>query len=190
MKELEELKHLIRLKEVERKGEVGTRQESTAEHTWACMILADHFIKVVKQPLDELKVMKLIMYHDLVEVECGDVFLLDSLDKQKRDNKKDDEKNGSQVLAKKIPDSISRDFLEFFEEYEACETPEAKFANAMDKIEPMIHWSIYSGEKLKAMGWTEDNVRQIHGKCVEPFPELTDFFEGWLAYMKEEGYIG
>ncbi|MFH1063781.1 MAG: HD domain-containing protein [Candidatus Woesearchaeota archaeon] len=186
MKELEELKHLIRLKEVERRGEVGDRRESTAEHTWACMILADHFIKMVKQPLDELKVMKIIMYHDLVEVECGDVFILDT---EARKNKKVDEKNGSRILADKIPASISKDFLDFFEEFEACETPEAKFAMAMDKMEPIIHWSVYSTKKLKSLGWNEEVIRKTKEKYMEPFPELLKFFNDWIEHMKEEGYI-
>lgn len=186
MKGLEELKHLIRLKGVERKGEVGERSESTAEHTWACMILADHFIKVVKQPLDEVKVMKLLMYHDLVEIECGDVFILDT---EARKKKAEEEKNGSQVLANKIPASISDDYLRFFEEYEAYETPEAKFAMAMDKIEPIVHWSVYATEKLKPLGWTEQVIRDTKEKYMEPFPELLKFFNDWIDHMKEEGHI-
>ena len=186
MKELEELKHLMKLKEVLRRDEVGDRRASTAEHTWGCMILADHFIKRVDQPLDELKVMKLLLYHDLVEVEVGDTFLLD-VEGQK--TKAEREKNGSRILAKKIPGSISDDFIRFFEEYEDGETPEAKFALAMDKLEPIVQWSLHGTGKLTSLGWTEQVIRDLKEKHMEPFPELLKFFNDWLEHMKEEGYV-
>ncbi len=186
MDDLEQLKHLMRLKEVERRGEVGRRRESTAEHVWGCMVLADHFIRVVEQPLDELKVMKLLLYHDLVEVEVGDTFILDF---EARKNKKMKEKNGSRILAGKIPVSISGDYLKFFDEYEAYDTPEARFATAIDKLEPIVHWSVYATDKLKPLGWTEKVIRDTKQRYMEPFPELLDFFNRWLAHMRAEGHI-
>ncbi|MFC1741289.1 HD family hydrolase [Nanoarchaeota archaeon] len=186
MKDFEQLKHLLKLKNVERHGEVGSRMESTAEHTWACMIVAEHFLKVIKQPLDELKVMKLILYHDLVEIECGDV---DILDEEGRKNKKEEEKTGAVSLAKKIPGSISADFLEYFNEYEAQETLEAKFALAIDKLEPMVHWMLYHPDKIKRHGWTEALVREKKHKYFEPFPELVVFLDEWLEHVKEGNHF-
>ncbi len=186
MKELEELKHLMKLKEVERRDEVGDRRVSTAEHVWGCMIIADHFIKMISQPLDELKVMKLIMYHDLVEIEVGDTFILDA---EARKTKAVDEKAGSHILAKKIPESISEDFIRFFEEFEDYETPEAKFAMAMDKLEPIVQWSLHGTDKLKSLGWNEQVIRDTKQKYLEPFPELLIFFNKWIEHMKKQGFI-
>jgi 5'-deoxynucleotidase YfbR-like HD superfamily hydrolase len=72
MKELEQLKKLMHLKSVERAGEVDKRKESTADHVYGGIILAEHFLKKIKEPLDETKILKLLLYHDLVEIETGD----------------------------------------------------------------------------------------------------------------------
>lgn len=184
--EFESLKHLVMLKGVNRNCEVGDRMESTAEHTWACMILAEHFLKVIKQPLDEVRVMKLIMYHDLVEIECGDV---DVLDEKARQNKKTDELEGSRRLAMKIPESIRSDYLAFFDEFEAGETMEAKFAIALDKLEPMVHWALYHPDKIRRHGWNAQLVIEKKRPFFEPFPELVQYLEEWLGYMKEKNYL-
>ncbi len=186
MNNFAKLEHLIKLKGVTRQGEVKDRRESTAEHTWACMILAEHFLKIIKQPLDEVKVMKLIMFHDLVEIECGDI---DVLDEEGRKNKKSDEKEGSRRLAKSIPETLSEDYLKFFDEYEESETMEAKFALAMDKLEPMVHWSLYHPGKLILHGWNEQLVIDKKLPAFKPFPELVIFLEEWLEYMKEKNYL-
>ncbi len=111
MKDLEELKNLMRLKGVKRTGEVNKRRESTADHVYGCIIIAQHFIKKISARLDEAKVLKLILYHDLVEIETGDFFILDD---KARENKEKIEEEGARRLAKRLPDTISSEFLELF----------------------------------------------------------------------------
>ena len=67
------LKRINKLKFVERRNSVGERKESPAEHSWSCLIIADYFIDKIKQKLDKLKVYNLLIYHDLVEIESGDI---------------------------------------------------------------------------------------------------------------------
>lgn len=186
MEHFEELKHLIRLKEIQRSGEINGRPESSAEHTWATLIIAEHFMKVVKEPLDELRVMKLILFHDLVEIEAGDV---DMLDDEARYNKKDRELEAFRKLKPKIPSTIKDDYHKYFEEFEAQETMEAKFARAMDKIEPMLHWALYHPKKIMSHGWTETKVREKWTIITEPFPELKKFAEEWIQVMKKDDHL-
>jgi putative hydrolase of HD superfamily len=189
MSEIENVKHLLKLKDVMRQGEVNGRIESTAEHTWACMMLAEHFLKTVKQPLDELKVLKLILYHDVVEIESGDVDALAVCDEESLRKKQADEKAGAKRLAVNIPSSLSEEFISSFEEYEKGETLEAKFALAIDKIEPLVHWALYHPEKLKERGWTESVVLEKKLRFIEPFPELLSFFDSLVKDMKQKNYL-
>ncbi|HII71325.1 TPA: HD domain-containing protein [Candidatus Woesearchaeota archaeon] len=182
---LENLKRLMHLKEVFRTGKVKGREESTAEHVYGCMILAEHFLKTVKEPLDELKVMKLILYHDLVEMETGDVFVLDE---KNRENKKEKEMEGAQRLSKKIPSTIADEFVEMFTEYEEGKTKEAKFTKAIDVLEPMVHWANYETDWTK-YGFTEDNLKTKKIKYLEEFPELLDFFNRLMEQLKKEKYF-
>lgn len=185
MRYLEELKNLMRLKEVHRTGEVDKRRESTADHVYGCMILAQHFLKKVNEQLDEVRVLKLILYHDLVEIETGDFFILDE---QNRKNKEDVEAEGAKRLAKNLPDTISGEFLEFFNEFEEGGTREALFAKAMDVLEPMIHWALYT-DNWEKYGFDENNLKAIKIKHLEHFPELLKFFEDMMEELKEKKYF-
>lgn len=67
---------LYQLKAVYRACDVDDRKESSAEHSWGCMILADYFLSKMKLKLDRTKVMDILLYHDLVEVELIQLFIL------------------------------------------------------------------------------------------------------------------
>lgn len=185
MDDLERLKRLLHLKDVERVGYDDRRKESSADHTYGCLVLAEHFLKKVKQPLDELRVLKLILYHDVVEIETGDFFILDH---KKRANKAELEEEGAKRLAKQFPDTISAEFMEYFREFEELKTPEAKFAKAIDHLEPMVHWQ-WKAKEWKSFGFTEEKIRATKTKIMEPFPELLEFFDETLEKLKREGYF-
>ncbi|MBU2562001.1 MAG: HD domain-containing protein [Nanoarchaeota archaeon] len=185
MKEFEQLKKLLYLKSIHRAGEVGKRQESAAEHVYGCMVLAEHFIKNVAGPLDELKVLKLLLYHDLVEIETGDFFILDD---ERRRNKTETEEEGARRLAETIPQTVSEEFSRHFREYELGKTREAKFAKAIDQLEPMVHWAIHTKDWRK-WGFSEENLRAKKTKHLEQFPELLGFFNDLMKELKEKGYF-
>ena len=185
MEELEQLKKLMILKSVERTGDVDQRKESTADHVYGAIILAEHFLKKVKEPLDELKVLKLLLYHDMVEIETGDVFILDE---DKRKSKSAIEAEGAERLAEKIPKTIGGEFLEFFNEFEECKTKEAQFAKAIDMLEPIVHWALHTKDWTK-WGFTEQNLRDKKERYMEPFPELLEFFNNTIKVLKEKKYI-
>ncbi len=77
MNNLFNIRKFYQLKHVERNAPVGKRKESPAEHSWSCLILADYFLNKMKkkdgEALDRLKVYELLMYHDVVEIEAGDI---------------------------------------------------------------------------------------------------------------------
>ena len=72
MDELQRIRKLYKLKCVYRDSSVGNRKESSAEHSWSCLMLADYFMKKIKLKINKMRVYELLMYHDLVEIEAGD----------------------------------------------------------------------------------------------------------------------
>jgi len=184
-KEINQLIELIKLKEVERVTKVNQRNESSAEHSWSCMILAEYFSKKISTKLDLNKVMRLLLYHDLVEVEVGDTFILDELRSKEQVEK---EKQGVQLLKRKIPPELTDDFEQLFTEFEELKTPESKFARAIDHLEPFIHVFRYHKD-LRSMGFTEKIIREKKQKFIEPFPELLKTFNKYIEYLKENNYI-
>lgn len=84
MKDLNPVRYFYKLKSVNRHNSQGSRKESSAEHAWSCLILADYFMEKVKQKLDRVKVYEMLLYHDVVEIKTGDVNIIDE---HKRKNK-------------------------------------------------------------------------------------------------------
>lgn len=183
MEEINKLRTIYGLKKVERANSVSGRKESPAEHIWSCLILADYFMSMVGRKLDRLKVYELLMYHDLVEIETGDVNLLNG---EERKNKKEKEAKAVMTLKKKIPGVLGDKLNSLFKEYEAGKTKEARFARAVDALDAELHELDY---KEDWKGWTEEFLRRTKGPLFEEFPEIKEAFEKTLAYCREKGYF-
>lgn len=184
---LSQLRKLYELKNIERANSVGTRKESPAEHSWSCLILADYFLSKMKRErenrLDRLKIYELLMYHDVVEIEAGDVNLLNE---QERKHKSKREKEAAHVLKKHLPPELGTKFFDLFHEYEEGKTKEARFAKAIDALDAEIHELDY---KEDWKGWTEEFLRKKKGPLFEEFPELKKLFEESLKFCRKEGYF-
>jgi putative hydrolase of HD superfamily len=184
-KEIIDIHELFLLKEVERRSRVKGRYESSAEHTWSCMILAQYFIPKVSQFLDEKKVMKMLLYHDLIEIESGDTFFFDDNLTKEQSRK---EHLALEKMKKRVPKSLSNDFLSLWQEFEENTTPEAKFSQAIDKLDPIIQ-SSFKKEDWRKNGINEKNLREKKQEFFEPFPEMKSFFEEFIRYAKRNNYF-
>jgi len=184
MSELDKLRTVFKLKEVCRNIPVQSRKESPAEHSWCCMVLADYFLQKIE--VDRSKVMDLLLYHDLVEIESGDTYFMDeeSVKKQKKR-----EEEGFKALHKKLPPELLEKYIKLHNEFQEKKTIEAKFAHAIDKLEPVIHMLDYKEEEWKNGELTEKYLREKKEKSFEPFPEIASFFEDIMSYLKENKYI-
>jgi putative hydrolases of HD superfamily len=183
MENINKLRKFYELKHVERSNSVKGRKESPAEHTWSSLILADYFMEIMKQKLDRLKVFELLLYHDVVEIETGDICI--SKEKE-RIGKEGREKQAAHILKEHIPAALGDKFLSRFEEFEGAQTTEAKFAKAIDAIDAQIHELDY---KEDWKGWTEEFLRSKKGYLFEDFPELKEAFEAVMVFLEENGYF-
>ncbi len=184
MENINKLRKIYQLKNIERANTVGKRKESPAEHSWSSLILADYFLTEMNDStLDRLKVYELIMYHDLVEIETGDLCISKE---EERKNKKAEEKKAALILKEKIPSQIKQKFHDLFEEYENQTTQEAKFAKAIDALDAELHEMDY---KEDWKGWTEEFLRKKKSHLFQDFPLLKEAFEKTTQYARENGYF-
>ncbi len=98
------------------------------------------------------------------------------------------EKIGLEILKKKIPKKLLEEYVKLFKEFKENKTREAKFAQAIDKMEPMIHLIDYK-EEWRKFGINEKVLREKKQKYIEPFPELLKFFNQVILYLKENNYF-
>lgn len=184
MESLTRLRKFYELKKVERSCSVGKRKESSAEHSWSSLILADYFLSTTKKmKINRLRVYELLMYHDVVEIECGDVCI--SKEEQHKKNKKLEQK-AMLVLKKKLPAPLNQKFADLFMEFEEGKTIEARFAKAIDALDAEIHELDY---KRDWVGWTEEFLRKKKQHKFKDFPELEATFEKTIAFCRKNGYF-
>ena len=125
------------------------------------------------------------MYHDLVEIETDDV-CISKQDKETKLSKQEKEALAAEKLKGEIPDTLKEKFYSLFQEYEENKTPEAKFANAIDKLDPFLHELDY---KEDWKGWSEEFVRRKKEKYFEGFPAIKEVFEQAMSFANENSFF-
>ncbi len=149
--QLEFLREIDRLKTVLRRTHLldGSRQENSAEHSWhiavAAMVLADHSNAAV----DLGRVIKMLLMHDIVEIDAGDTFAYDFAGKASQAER---ENLAAARLFGILPADQAAEFLALWAEFEAGETAEAKFATALDRLIPVLQNAANEGGTWRAHG--------------------------------------
>ncbi len=129
--ELDKLKNIYRQTYVLHED----RPENDAEHSFHLAIMACILAEHAREAVDVLHVMKMVLVHDVVEVDAGDTYAYDT---EGYKTKAIREQKAADRLFALLPEEQEREYRGLWEEFEARETPEAKFANALDRIQPML----------------------------------------------------
>lgn len=183
MSELNKFRMINKLKSIYRLSSVGDRHESTAEHTWSSLILADWVLEESHLEIDRLRVYELLMYHDLVEIYAGDTPILSEyrvLDQKQRENA------AFKRLIKELPKSMVEKYSSLYDEFETRTTIEAKFARAIEELDSSIHEMDY---KKDWKGFTEKFLREKKMKYYEDFPLIIELFEEFLRFANKNGFF-
>jgi putative hydrolases of HD superfamily len=169
-----QLKFLIaadRLKSVNRACQVtsGERFENSAEHSWHLTLFALVLKEWAIAPVDIARVVQMLILHDLIEIECGDTPLFDSANAATQDAR---EQAAADVVFGMLPDDQAEALRIIWEEFEAAETADAKFAKALDRLQPILLNHVVGGGS-----WITYNVdiareRALTGRIEHGAPEL------------------
>lgn len=131
------IKEIDKIKFIQRRTRLihSDRPENDAEHSWHLAMMAIVLAEHAKEPVDVLKVVKMVLIHDIVEIDAGDTFIYDTT---KSHVNTVDERRAAQRIFGILPRDQAEVLIALWEEFEAGETPEAKFARAMDRLEPLL----------------------------------------------------
>lgn len=142
--QIEFIKEIDKLKYIQRRTKLinSDRNENDAEHSWHLAIMAVVLAEHANEPVDILKVVKMLLIHDLVEIDAGDTFIYDT---QKDHTNTDEERLAAQRIFGMLPKDQAKELIDIWEEFEAGNTAEAKFARAMDRLEPLLQNSSNQG---------------------------------------------
>ncbi len=181
--EIGALRVIYGLKKVYRHNSVGDRKESTVEHTFSSLVLADFLLHRYDFGVNKEKVSELLIYHDLVEVHVGDTPLHPGVDIS---GKGERERAAALGLLTGLPAQLASRYKELYEEFESQKTREARLARAIEQFDAEIHELDYKND-LK--GWTERFLRESKENYFKGFPELERLFEEHVRYLRENGYF-
>ena len=129
----------------------GNRRENDAEHAWHMAIMAFLLEEYANEPIDLLKTIKMILIHDVVEIDAGDTYAYDA---EGLKTQAEREKKAADRLFNILPADQAKDLYDLFYEFEAGETAEAKFAKTLDNIQPILLNSTSYGRD-----WEEKGVK-------------------------------
>lgn len=169
-KQIEFMVEVDKLKNIYRQTYVlhEDRTENDAEHSWHLALLAFLLAEHSNQPIDVLRTMKMVLIHDIVEIDAGDTYCYDTegyKDKAERETK------AANRIFGILPDDQRDEFMALWLEFEENTTPESKFANVLDRIQPLtlnyrkdgISWKKHSVHKEQVVN---RNIKTAEGSEI------------------------
>ena len=150
-KQLDFLLEIDKEKEIYRQTHIlgGKRRENDAEHAWHMAIMAFVLQEYANETVDVLRVMKMVLMHDLVEIYAGDTYAYSGVSKEEQHAK---EEKGAARIFGMLPKEKGRKLYDLWQEFEAGETAEARFAHTMDNIQPMMLNDYTDGKAWQQFG--------------------------------------
>lgn len=166
----------------------GSRAENSAEHSWHlalfAVVLAEHAND--SDSLELGRVVLMLLVHDIVEIDAGDTFCYDV--DANRDKEEREQAAAARLFGKLPPDQGSR-LRQLWEEFEARETPEARFANAVDRLQPMLHNVLTRGHSWRLHGVGKEQVLERNRPVGDGSSELWEFAERFLDQAEDSGWF-
>ncbi|MBQ2990437.1 MAG: HD domain-containing protein [Clostridia bacterium] len=152
--EIDKVKNIFRQTHLSQNG----RRENDAEHSWHIALMAWLLREYANEQVDIARVMLMCLIHDVVEIDAGDTYAYDA---EALKTQKEREEKAKQRIFSILPEDQARELMALFDEFEENETAEARFAHAMDNMQPLILNDSNDGGDWRAHQVT---VGQVYGR--------------------------
>jgi putative hydrolase of HD superfamily len=178
-----------RLKRVLRRSYLldQSRRENDAEHSWHLAVMTILLQEYAVTPVDLLRALKMVLVHDIVEIDAGDAALYDeagNADKAER------ELAAADRLFSLLPPDQAEEIRDLWEEFEARTTPEARFARALDRVQPLLHNYHTGGRTWRELGVTAEQVPAKNREVVfDGCSALGEYVVNLIADGVAKGYL-
>ncbi len=163
-----------------------SRRENSAEHSWHLAMTAMALAPFADEPVDLERVVKILLVHDIVEIDAGDVFIYDA---EARAAVAQAELEAADRIFGMLPDPPGSDLRSAWDEYEARETPEAKFAYSCDRLQPLMLNLSIGGGSWNRHGITADQVKKINGGIALGMTKVWQAAEAMLDAAVADGAL-
>lgn len=175
-------------KEVYRQTHISgyKRFENDAEHAWHMAIMVYLLKEYANEPFDLSRAMIMALIHDVVEIDAGDTY---AYDEEAKKSQKEREDRAAERIFGLLPEDQRSEFNALFREFEAGETPEARFARAMDNLQPLLLNDLNDGGDWKRRGVSEEKVMGRQEKTALGSKLLWEFSKGIIEENTKKGNL-
>ena len=162
------------------------RRENDAEHAWHMAIMIYLLKEYANEKIDIAKAMMMALIHDIVEIDAGDTYAYDTAGLE---TQKEREEKAAERIFGMLPEDQKAELKSLFEEFEAYETPEAKFARAMDNFQPLLLNDSNDGGDWKEHGVCRSQIMGRHKKTRLGSEEIGQYSEELIMENVKQGNI-
>ncbi len=182
------LLEIDRLKQVIRGSRIadGSRRENTAEHSWHLALFASTLAEYAIEPVDVSRVVQMLLLHDIVEIDAGDTPLFDEAGASAQD---DAEQRAADRLFGLLPPDQAAVFRALWEEFEAATSADARFAKAIDRLQPILLNHAVGGGTWTDYDVDEDRERRLTERIAQGSPDLWAVAEAVFADAVANGWL-
>lgn len=163
-----------------------SRRENDAEHSWHLAIMALILSEYAAEEIDLLRTIKMLLIHDIVEIDAGDTF---TYDEDAHKDKAEREQAAAERIFALLPKDQAAEMHALWEEFEAKESPEARFATAMDRLQPLIHNYHTDGATWQEHGVTQEAVLARNRHMETGAPTLWAFAQAMIENAVAQGIL-
>ncbi len=176
-----------KLKDVHRKTRpVGLeRYENSAEHSWHVCLSALMLKDYANEDVDINRVIKMLLIHDIGEIDTGDTIIYASETQQL----KDDEAAGLERILNILPEGKVEEYMALWNEFEAGETPDSKYAKAIDRVPPLLHNLHGNGHSWRKHNIPKEKVFSLNSRIAKGSEKLWRVLEAKLEKAVETGVL-
>ena len=164
----------------------GSRKENDAEHSWHIATMAVILGEYAPEGTDLTRVIKMVLIHDLVEIDAGDTYLFD--DEGNKDKAEREQKAAERIFGL-LPSDLSEEIMGLWVEFEERTSSESRFAALMDRFQPFLHNMATEGESWQEHGVKRSQVLARMKPVLEPFPLFWDYLRNGLDHAVAQGWL-
>lgn len=163
-----------------------SRRENDAEHSWHIATMAMLFEEYAKEPVNVPRAVEMCVVHDLIEIYAGDTF---AYDVKANEDKADREKEAADKLFSQLPKEQGKMIRNLWEEFDAMETPDAKYAACMDRLQPFMHNSLTEGFTWIESGTNKASVEKRMAVIKDFMPAVYKWIEANIEKAIAMGWL-
>lgn len=187
-KQMEFALELDKMKKIGRQTYLSdaSRKENDAEHSWHMAVMVFLLAEYANEPIDVLKAVKMAMLHDIIEIYAGDTYAYDTAGNETKEAR---EQMAADRIYAMLPKEQGQEYRSLWEEFEAMNTPEARFVKALDNLQPLMLNDATNGKSWREHGVALSQVMNRQCKTAEGSVTLWNYARELIDKNVELGNI-